>query len=234
MPELWEVEIEAADKAELEPSWINERLEGFAEVLSLYDATITGSPVEPVDGLRRYGALLEIESEGPVDALISAIAAFNRGAKKVDLPEFPIVRCEILNSDEFDRRLDEPSFPDVVGISEIADSLGVTKQRASQLARTQTFPLPVAELASGPVWLEPNVRQFISEWKRQPGRPRQVASAGSIPSKEVNLVAKSRRTGTKAAKAASKVLRSKATGKSSKTAAASALSQRAPKRSKGK
>lgn len=45
-------------------------------------------------------------------------------------------------------------------------------------------------------------------------------------------MAKSRRTGVAAGKAASKVLRDGRTGKASKTAAASALSQRAPKRSK--
>ncbi len=41
---------------------------------------------------------------------------------------------------------------------------------------------------------------------------------------------KSRKTSTKAAKAASKVLRDGRTGKASKTAAGSALSQAAPKR----
>lgn len=43
-------------------------------------------------------------------------------------------------------------------------------------------------------------------------------------------MARQRRTGAKAAKAASKVLGDGRTSKASKTAAASALSQRAPKR----
>ena len=43
-------------------------------------------------------------------------------------------------------------------------------------------------------------------------------------------MARQRRTGVKAAKAASKVLGDGRTSKASKTAAASALSQRAPKR----
>jgi hypothetical protein len=45
-------------------------------------------------------------------------------------------------------------------------------------------------------------------------------------------MARSRKTGAAAAKAASKVLRDGRTSKSSKRAAASALSQRAPKRGK--
>lgn len=48
--------------------------------------------------------------------------------------------------------------------------------------------------------------------------------------KEAKIVAKSRKTSAKAAKAASKVLRDRRTGKASRTAAGSALSQRAPKR----
>lgn len=47
-------------------------------------------------------------------------------------------------------------------------------------------------------------------------------------------MAKQRKTGPKAGKAASKVLRDGRTGKVSKTAAASALSQRAPKGRKKK
>jgi hypothetical protein len=232
MTNLWQVEIAAADRADIEPRRINDRLEAFSEALSLFDATVAGSPLEPIDGMRRYSALLSIESDGPVDALITGLTAFNPGAKKADLPEFPIVRCEILRWDEFERRLDEPAVPELIGISEIAELLGVTRQRASQLARTATFPLPAAELASGPVWLEPNIRQFVANWSRIPGRPRNASAIPSTSSvEEVKRMAKSRRTGAKAGKAASKVLRSKGTGKSSKTAAASALSQRAPKRS---
>lgn len=47
-------------------------------------------------------------------------------------------------------------------------------------------------------------------------------------------MAKQRRTGTNAAKAASKVLRDGRTSQASKTAAGSALSQSAPKRTAGK
>jgi hypothetical protein len=63
-----------------------------------------------------------------------------------------------------------------------------------------------------------------------------VLQSSKLPSnrqwKGVTL-ARARRTGTKAAKAASKVLRDGRTSKASKTAAGSALSQRAPK-AKGK
>jgi hypothetical protein len=40
------------------------------------------------------------------------------------------------------------------------------------IARGDAFPEPYAELAAGPVWLEPMVRRFVESWERRPGRPR--------------------------------------------------------------
>lgn len=75
-----------------------------------------------------------------------------------------------------DARLAEPTIPALIGVAELAETLGVTKQRASALARSAGFPLPIAELAAGPIWAEPMVRRFVEEWERRPGRPRTVAA----------------------------------------------------------
>jgi hypothetical protein len=72
----------------------------------------------------------------------------------------------------FETKLAEPTYPELVGITEIADLLGTSRQRASELARTSKFPSPLAELAAGPVWLKPTISKFVSEWERKPGRPR--------------------------------------------------------------
>ncbi len=61
----------------------------------------------------------------------------------------------------------------LVGLAEIAEMLGVSRQRAGQLSREYPdFPAPVAELASGRVW----ERAGVEEWalrhpQRRPGRP---------------------------------------------------------------
>jgi len=48
------------------------------------------------------------------------------------------------------------------------------------MARTAaSFPRPVAQLASGPVWTETSVRAFAEDWPRRPGRPRRRAAATS-------------------------------------------------------
>lgn len=62
----------------------------------------------------------------------------------------------------------------VAGLTEVASILGVTRQRASQIARDyEDFPLPLAELAKGRVW----DREAVEDWARRhpvrpPGRPR--------------------------------------------------------------
>jgi len=58
-----------------------------------------------------------------------------------------------------------------VGVSEIAQMLGVSRQRASELRTRPGFPAPIADLASGPVWTRGSLDRFISTWERRPGRP---------------------------------------------------------------
>lgn len=63
----------------------------------------------------------------------------------------------------------------VVGLAEIADLLGVTRQRANQIVRDHAdFPEPIADLASGRVWHRPAVEAWIAAHPdRRPGRPQQ-------------------------------------------------------------
>ena len=49
---------------------------------------------------------------------------------------------------------------DCVGISEIAEQLSVSRQRASQLARQPDFPPPVARTKAGSFWLKSDIVQF--------------------------------------------------------------------------
>jgi hypothetical protein len=54
-----------------------------------------------------------------------------------------------------------------MGVTEIREMLGVSRQRVHQIIRDHPeFPEPVAELASGKVWL----RAAIVKWARSVGR----------------------------------------------------------------
>lgn len=50
---------------------------------------------------------------------------------------------------------------DLVGVAEIAEMLGVTRQRVHAIVKTDpTFPEPVAVLSAGKVWLRPDVEKW--------------------------------------------------------------------------
>ncbi len=55
----------------------------------------------------------------------------------------------------------------LVGATEIAEMLGVTRQWVNQLAREDpTFPQPEAELSGGRIW----EREAIEKWAAETGR----------------------------------------------------------------
>ena len=55
---------------------------------------------------------------------------------------------------------------DLLSTVEIAELLGVTRQRVDQLSRSDQFPEPAAELAIGRVW----TRADIVDWATRTGR----------------------------------------------------------------
>lgn len=68
----------------------------------------------------------------------------------------------------------------LVGISEIAQMLGVTRQRAVQLvADYSDFPAPTASLAAGRIWRRRQVEAWMNKHpERKPGRPTGKPSSG--------------------------------------------------------
>jgi predicted DNA-binding transcriptional regulator AlpA len=55
---------------------------------------------------------------------------------------------------------------DLVSTVEIAEMLGVSRQRVDKLSRSEGFPAPYAELAIGRVW----ARTDVERWARSTGR----------------------------------------------------------------
>lgn len=90
--------------------------------------------------------------------------------------DLEVVRVEASTAARVDEDLDRPNFPVLLGVAELAQRLGVSKSRASELARLDTFPRPVAHLASGPVWTEASVSGHLEGWERKPGRPKKDAA----------------------------------------------------------
>jgi predicted DNA-binding transcriptional regulator AlpA len=65
----------------------------------------------------------------------------------------------------------------IVGVAEIADMLGVSRQRVDRILKAHDdFPEPEAQLTAGRIWS----RRAIEDWlaahpERRPGRPRKGA-----------------------------------------------------------
>ena len=83
----------------------------------------------------------------------------------------PIVGVEAVTEAELERRNAELVIPDLVGIAEIADMLGVSRARAKQLTDRDGFPPAVARLKAGPVYVREQVEAFERRWDRRGGRP---------------------------------------------------------------
>ncbi len=64
-----------------------------------------------------------------------------------------------------------PTMPELMSAAEIAEELGVARQRVHQLRSMATFPTPLAELRGGAVWDAAAVRKFSAGWSRKPGWP---------------------------------------------------------------
>lgn len=113
-----------------------------------------------------------VKNDDPEEAIREAVEVTDEALRNVGLPVWPVVEIEAVEWSRFEKQLEEPTYPALVGVAELASMLGVSKQRASTLSRDPRFPEPHQELASGPVWVESNVRDFDENWVRKPGRPR--------------------------------------------------------------
>lgn len=55
------------------------------------------------------------------------------------------------------------SAPNVMGVAEIAQRLGVTPARARTITRRRSFPEPYEQIRLGRIWLTADVEQWIRE-----------------------------------------------------------------------
>lgn len=154
----------------VEPDPTDEELDELVDLLPADLAPIvSGGP-----GHDRIHVTLAIPDDlGPAAALQEAGSEVHNCIEKTWNVHARTVAAEVLTWDEHDRRLAAPAFPALVGVSEIADMLGVSRQRVSVLSRSEDFPEPVARLAAGPVWRAEDLSTFADGWHRQPGRPRE-------------------------------------------------------------
>lgn len=172
--EEWSVSIDvAAGAGQRRPPRFDDKLGALLDELGERAGVVHGTTRG-----RRYGARFCVSADGPAPAAAEAVEVFHKAAANAGLPEWAVVSLEAQTLGELKRQNAEPSFPELLGVAELADLLGVTRQRVSALVRSKDFPAPVAELRAGPVWTRPSVRRFIEQWQRRGGRPPNRKSDG--------------------------------------------------------
>src|SRR5262249_23019395 len=153
----WTVGIEAAGAGSLVLD--DDHIDDLAAALSPEAAAVAHQP-------GRYSVRLSVQAGDIREAIEEAILRVSAAAEKSGLPSWPFVQVNALTAEELDRDLTRPDIPVLLGVAELAGLLGVTRQRASDLAKTSSFPRPIAVLASGPVWAETTVKRYIPTWTR--------------------------------------------------------------------
>jgi hypothetical protein len=146
---------------------------------------------ELTDRLAGLAAAVAVEDDDRVTVQLTVEAgtlraAFTRGEKAVsdalaDLLRAEIVEIQVLTQDEFERRLERPRIPELWGVSEAAEFLGVSAPRIDQLVKENPEKLPMVQKLMGKqgprIWLRSTWVRFEAGWERKRGRPRAGAPA---------------------------------------------------------
>lgn len=86
-----------------------------------------------------------------------------------------LLGARMLTEEDLEAEAMTPSIPELLAASDVAEALGVSRQRVHQLhAEHSRFPEPVVRTGAGPLWTRSAIDWFTSVWERRPGRPRLV------------------------------------------------------------
>lgn len=72
-----------------------------------------------------------------------------------------VERAEAMTEERQVRDLEVSNLPELVGLAEIAEMAGATRQRVFQMTANRGFPFPVMELRSGRLWNKAAVRSYL-------------------------------------------------------------------------
>jgi hypothetical protein len=98
----------------------------------------------------RVEVRLDIAADSPNDAFQEALTLLSKG-----FPELYVVRAQVDAVEDLERRLEQSNAPELLGLAEVAEELGVSKQRVSELARPSPRRSPGSSrvrCGSAPLW----------------------------------------------------------------------------------
>ena len=144
----------------------DDQLFDIIETLSEYGASASALP----DGTG-VGIALKLEADTALDAATEAVRLVSSSGV---FPDLTVVSIEATEWNLAMRRLDEPTFPPVVGYAEIARMSGVTRQRAARFPDCDGFPHPVIRTSQGPLYAQSAVESWLANRIAKAGRPKKA------------------------------------------------------------
>ncbi len=125
-----------------------------------------------------HGITVQFTIEAPSHgaAMEQGSVALDEALGKAGIENAGIFVAQAQTMEHLAAEQEQSNMPELIGVTELAQLLGVTRQRASELARTGSgFPRPLRFLASGPVWDKATIMRYVDRWERRPrGRPKRV------------------------------------------------------------
>lgn len=125
----------------------------------------------PFGGDGRYGIVASCSQPEALEALTQVQERFLEARAKLELPDWPVTKVEVTSELDATESMALAGDPALAGAQEATAILGVSRQRFSQLTRSQEFPEPIASLAATPVWLRESIVAYGLVRNRLPGRP---------------------------------------------------------------
>jgi hypothetical protein len=172
----WMLTFEVAG---VEPALLENGLDRLVDLLEPFGGAVSATLDR--GGYTATFAVAETTGEGVQLETATDVVSFgqellSRLAAEGEVPAAPIVHAEVSTSAEHEARMSRLAFPELVGVSELAELLDITHSRATALVRSKDFPMPVAELQSGPVWRRDVLQRFAGDSSHRPSRPRRQDS----------------------------------------------------------
>jgi hypothetical protein len=160
----WSVYLET-----LAPDGAGAPYDMFARASALMDLLTEQGAVTAADE-RSWSVQMAVTAESSAEALAAAGELVAKAAARAGLPDWPLVRLEAVWDELVESEQAESPLPQLLGSQEVAEALGVSRQRLGQLRARPDFPQPVLQLAATPLWLGSAIDAFLEGWDRRPGR----------------------------------------------------------------
>jgi predicted DNA-binding transcriptional regulator AlpA len=122
----------------------------------------------------KVGAMFHLEAGDVATAAAQGSRVFQRALRRAD------VRARIAYL-EVGSGMDDDEEPALVGATDVARMIGVSRQRVYQLAATVAFPRAVAQLARGAMWRRADVEGWIAVRAAQTAR--RMEGSGALSSR---------------------------------------------------